>query len=758
MRLVHLSILVGAAVLALGLYRPPASVPASAPLEMFSAARAAAHLGRIASAPHPVGSENHARVRQYLVDTLTRLGLEPEVQRVSRVGSWRGQPVGATLHNVLARVPGTAGGRAVLVVAHYDSVPTSPGASDDGVGVAAMLEVARALRAGPPPRNDVLLLFSDGEELGLLGARAFQEEHPLARSVEVVLNFDARGTRGPSMMFETSGGDGRLIELLARTEHPIANSLAGEIYKLMPGDTDFSVFREAGLRGLNFAFIDRFEGYHTRLDTAADVDPDSLQHQGGYMLSLLRELGRADLSAPRAPERVYFNPLGAAFITYPVSWAVPLALLAGACCLAVLVHARRRGCRVRPGGVVLGVLACVCLVAVLAGAWELLMDGLQWLDGALRPLRLNHRYQHRLYLMGFTALALGVATGGGAVLRRWLDVREVAAGAQCVWAALAVLSAHAVPGASYLFTWPLLVSALGLRALTSTPRGAEPSHRAALVLTLSAVPTLFLLLPTLYALYVAMTLEKSAGVMGALGLVLALLLPQLGLIASRRTWTWVSAAALSGVGLVGLAWGTAAFDEARPRLDTLSYVVDADAGRADWVSFDPELDPWTGTFVDGSVRDARLLALLPGRPPAPFARAASPLAVPSPSLEVLDDSVLEGERRLRLLLRSNPGVVRLTFRVESPPARLVGTEVEGRALAAGVLEANGNALDYWAPPAGLEVLFRLRPGEPLRLRLIEQTFGLPLPEGRARPVSLTPAPDHGYGMTDSTFVSRAFAL
>src|SRR4029079_1979737 len=155
-------------------------------------------------------------------------------------------PAGS-VDNVVGRLPGSASTRAVLLVAHYDSVPWTAAASDDGAGVAAILEALRALRTGPPLRNDLVVLFTDGEEAGLLGAKAFVEGHRWARGVGVALNFEARGTGGPSLMFETSAGNGRLVrELAAAAPRPTASSLFYDIYRLLPNDTDLSEFKEAG--------------------------------------------------------------------------------------------------------------------------------------------------------------------------------------------------------------------------------------------------------------------------------------------------------------------------------------------------------------------------------------------------------------------------------------------------------------------------------------------------------------------------------
>ncbi|HXQ72976.1 MAG TPA: M28 family peptidase, partial [Pyrinomonadaceae bacterium] len=262
---------------------PPAAAGAAVSPETFSAGRAVRHLSVIAEKPHPMGSAAHRVVQDYLVKQLSDAGLEPQVQTATVITE-KGAPLQiASVANVVARLKGTGGGKAVLLVAHYDSVLTSFGASDDGMAVASLLETLRALKTGAPLKNDVIILFTDGEENGLLGARAFVNEHPWAKDVGVVLNFDARGNSGPVMMFETTDNNGWLIEQLAdASPFPTAHSLSYEIYRLLPNDTDMTVFKRAGMSGLNFANIDGINHYHTPLDNLAGVDQNSMQHQGSY--------------------------------------------------------------------------------------------------------------------------------------------------------------------------------------------------------------------------------------------------------------------------------------------------------------------------------------------------------------------------------------------------------------------------------------------------------------------------------------------
>jgi hypothetical protein len=308
---------------------PPAPLPPDAPAGEFSAERAFVHVRSIARVAHPLGSAENAAVRRYLSERLSALGLAVEVQPFA----WRQtEPNG---FNLMARIPGARPAdepvRGVALVCHYDSVPEGPGAGDDGSAVATLLETARALKAGPTLRNDIILLFTDGEEApnALPGSEAFAGRCPWMKDIGCVFNFDSRGVSGPVLMYETSAGNGRLIREFARaTPRPVANSLMGEVYRRMPNDTDFTTLKQAGLPGLNFGFIGEPQHYHKSTDVPERLSLRTLQHEGSCTLSLARHFGNLDLAGLHGTDAVYFDFLGRVLIRYPDAWAIPLALLA----------------------------------------------------------------------------------------------------------------------------------------------------------------------------------------------------------------------------------------------------------------------------------------------------------------------------------------------------------------------------------------------------------------------------------------------
>lgn len=168
--------------------------------------------------------------------------------------------------------------------------------------------------------------MTDGEEQGLLGGDVFMREHPWRHEPGAVLNFEARGTGGPSYMFETSAGNAWLISALAfAVPHAQAMSVAYEIYRRMPNDTDLTLFKRGGLQCMNFAFIGHPEFYHRPQDDVAHLDQRSLQENGNYALGLARFLGSRDLMQTHSGDAIYFPTRWTPLIVYPAWWAWPLA-------------------------------------------------------------------------------------------------------------------------------------------------------------------------------------------------------------------------------------------------------------------------------------------------------------------------------------------------------------------------------------------------------------------------------------------------
>ncbi|HYR09889.1 MAG TPA: M28 family peptidase, partial [Longimicrobium sp.] len=738
----------------------PAVRPATAPATEFSAARAMPHLERIAQRPRPPGSAAHREVQQYLVAQLRALGLEPSVQTTTAAAEPRGrQSVAATVTNVAARLPGSGGGPAILLATHYDGVVGGPAANDAGVSVAALLETLRALRAGPPLQRDVVVLFTDGEESGLLGARAFQEAHPWARDIGLVLNFEARGTRGPAVMFETSAGNAPLARGLARgADTPVGSSLFYEVYRILPNDTDFSVFRRAGVAGMNFAYAGGLTGYHTRLDDLASVDPRNLQHQGSYALGLARRFGAAGLPAAGAGNAVFFNVPLLGLVRYAEGWSLPLAAAAFLLVLGTIGWGARAR-RLRLGRTLLGSLGFVGLLlgvaGVLTGVWQLIRAT----HTAYAWMPMGETYNGALYFAAFVLLAVALTAAAHRWVRRRLTPAELLAGALLVWGVAALAFGVVMPGAGYLWLWPTLAGAAGLAALLRG--GAEaPAERRLLAAGLGALPALLLVAPVVWLLYQGVTVQAAALLMVLVVLVLGLMLPHLELAQRAAGRTWLLAPALAGVALLVLAGVRSSFDAAHPRPNSLFYVMDAGRNEASWVSSDAQADAWTARFLGATPTRGPLREYFPAieypflRAPAPAVASARP-----PRLELLSDERRADGRVLRVRVRSERGAEQVW--VNAAGAEISAAAVNGRALAQG-----GRATDPWSlryvglPAEGIELTLQVKGTSPVSIRAVDRTSGLPaLPEvaRHRRPDDTMPTPILN-SLQDATFMAATLVV
>ena len=761
--LLGLLVAVSVAALVLGSARAPRVVASSVGPEAFSGERALRHVERLAESPRPLGSPAHAAARAALSDELEGLGLEPEVQDerlVLRRSVDRFLVV--RVQNVAARLPGRSSSGAILMAAHYDSRPQTPGAGDDMSGVATILETLRALSEGPQLDNDVIVLFSDAEELGLVGARAFVERHRWAEDVALVLNLEARGNRGPSAMFETRQGNLEAMRGFARAAPlPYASSMAYEVYRRMPNDSDFSVFREAGVQGFNMAFLGRLSAYHTMLDTAAALDADSLQHQGSYALGLVRHFGEMDLerlSDESSGDAVYFNPYPWRLVLYPAAWALPIALAAsGLLMVGIGLCWRRR----RIGW--LDLLRGLRLFALTVGGGAAVGWCFWWLIRNYLPRLLFGPYGQPYDLAGLVlAIVLLVLALVGA-LTAWstLGGRGVAswAGIWLGWAALAVALAIVAPGASFLGAWPLAGGAMGLIAIGLVPMARDLGHSEPLILAAATLPTVLLISPVVWAVAQALTLS-AAGIIGAVtGLLATGLAPLLGHLHRASGSRFSVLLMLAGLAL--LAWTTAmaAPTSETPAANTLSYAVDNETGEAWWASFDEETDDWTGRFL-GEVAERQYAPAAFALPDTPVLVApADPVSLPAPVATLISDSRASG-RNIEASVRSARGAAVLRIRAEaSVPLESVTVEGE-RFDFAGDAEAEGIG-EVWITAYGLgdgvRVGFHVSGAWPIELDLVDQSWSfdaLPEPPG-PRPERMIPTSSW---RTDAVYVRGSSLL
>jgi hypothetical protein len=341
----------------------------------FDTKQALQRLGRVLGdqRPHPVDTEADDAARERLVAELRGIGLAPRVTEAWACnGAPKSRSIGcADVRNVVASL-GPENGSHLLLAAHYDSTPTGPGAADDGIGVASMLEIASLLKTHPP-RRPVDFLFDEGEEAGLLGATAFLEHDPLAPRVDSLINMEARGVTGPAIMFETSRPNGSALDAYRRAAaHPVANSMTTDFYQLIPNATDVSVLSVRPWTILNYAIIGNETRYHSAGDRLDALDPRSLRQMGSEALAATEQLASGAPKASRQ-EYVYADLLGRTLLVPPKIVAL---WLFGALILAFLWLGWRRRIGLGRG---IGAVAAGLVTSAL------FVFAAQWVVGFIRP-------------------------------------------------------------------------------------------------------------------------------------------------------------------------------------------------------------------------------------------------------------------------------------------------------------------------------------------------------------------------------------
>ena len=752
---------------------PPAPSGPGAPADEFSAAMALEVLERLAGdeTPHPVGSDANAAVRDRLLDEIRGLGLEPDIHE-SLACNLRYFVCGRVV-NVTARLPGTTDGPTVVLTAHYDSAPVSPGVSDDLVGVTAVLEAARHLVAQGPSRNPVLLLFTDGEEVGLLGAEAFLDR-PASQDVGVVVNVEARGTRGASMLFETSPDNEWLIRsFAAEAKRPITSSLLYEVYTLLPNDTDLSVYKAAGMSGVNFAYVGGLPHYHTPLDSLENLSLASLQHQGENVLAAARAFAAADLGDPPEGRAIFTTLTPGVVLTLPLSYALPLAVIGLGLIVAAFLLARRNG-HVTVAGWALGFVAA--LVGV--GFAGLIATGVTGLVSLIRP-EAEPWYAFplpaRVAVWGSALLAVSLATVTVArTATRW----GLALGSWTLWALLTLTVAIVLPGASAEMLAALVPSAALFTLAALVPARPFAIGTAAFV---SAALAAYFWLPLALDLESGLGLGFAGPIAAIVGLVAttstallagvrpyrrmpadlptATLSPSqpprpaaaVGSPSRRGRAALVSAVAAGAAAVVGIAvsFAVPAYTELWPRRISLLYQQewhDGEIGAARWLVEAQPGGPLPEALA--ALADWREpVSILPWPSPRYWAAQAPTDQTPPPTAEIVSDETVDGERRLTVRLRTSAVPLRTVIQVPAgvglAEARFVGSSAawdfrRATGLRDRVINCYGPTCD------GQAVTLVLTGTGPVELAVAEVIPGLPESAGSllaARPGTAVPSHD-----------------
>jgi len=688
----------------------PTALGLDAPVTQFSAARADTTLGRLLDGqrPRPAGSAENRAVHDRILKELAVLGVPAQTQtRMSCYGERRwGALSCATVNNILADVS-EGPGKQIVLMAHMDSVAAGPGAGDDASGVATILETIRALKAGNPASsseavghqitggNPIRVLFTDGEENGLLGAAAYLRDPAHRSQTGAVINMESRGNQGPSYLFQMGPGDERLIDLYAgAVSHFAASSLYAEIYKVLPNDTDMTPFLAAGITGYNFAFIGNGSQYHTPLDRRENLDPRTLQQHGDNALGVVEALRNADLATLKSSNAIYLDVLGYWLPRLPGGWALPLSIAV----LALIVLAGRGRFEGRRS-----LLAFLMPLLLLAGAVGLGfgLHGLAaWISGEPDP-----SFAHPLYLrlsLAFGVFAVALLTAGAAgAIGSWL------------WfALLAIVCSIWAPGIAPYFLFPALVAA----PLLLLRRGSD------LALLIAAVAALVVWLSFNQGSEAIMGLRLHPLFMVTAGFGLITLLPLLA--KARHLGVFASLSLVVAVVLAAVAGMQPAYSSTAPERLNLGY-AEMD-GKAYWLADPvPHLPSALRAAADFSARPKRLLQVAYVAP-AGAARLPAPRTTVTRNGDTVTlDLAAEGEG-INLMVPAKAKLRAVTIGGVATP------------IAGGALSITCGTPDC----ADKKIALELDSSDPVELTLVAYRHGLP-PEGatllHARPSWAVPS-------------------
>ncbi len=636
------------------------------PKTEFSTERALVHLKEITQKPHYVGSKNHQEVREYIINELKKLGLTVEVQTQMVFNKkWR---AGSNTKNILARIKGSNQGRALLLLSHYDSSPhSSLGASDAGSGIVTILEGIRAFLANnKQPKNDIIILISDAEELGLLGASAFVNHHPWAKDVGLVLNFEARGSGGPSyMLMETNGGNKNLVKAFnkANPKYPLANSLMYSIYKMLPNDTDLTVFREDGnINGYNFAFLDDHFDYHTEQDSYKRLDKNTLQHQADYLMPLLYYFADANLNNLSSDEDfVFFNFPVFKLINYPFSWVSPILILTVFLFLFLIFL----GFKLRKlvlKQILIGFLP-LFIAIIISGllaffGWKLILKIRPQYQDILHGFTYNGHY----YISAFIALTLWLSL---VIYKKYFlrnSMVNLLVAPIFIWLLINFAISVYLPGAGF-FILPVIISLLIFAIILFSK---ENQNKQVILFSVLIIPILVIFAPLIQMFPIGLGLKMTAISTVLTVLVIGLIIPVFSFYKNIK----ILSTLFLLIGILSLVSGsfTSTYSIDRKKPNSILYVLDADTNKAYWASNNAKIDaftsqylgdtPTSGTFVKNpsSSKYATNFKLY---------KKTKVLDLAEPNVEIIIDTIAGDERIINFKITPKRKVNRIEIRSEN---------------------------------------------------------------------------------------------
>ena len=632
----------------------------------FSIENALDHLRIISKKPHYTGSEYHSVVRDYILNELKNMGLETEIQNqvVTRFCC-----VGTNTSNIIGTIKGSSNGKSLVLLTHYDSRHhASFGASDAGSGVVTILEGVRSfLSKNTIPINDIHLVFTDAEEIGLLGAQAFVKNHSLVDNIGLVLNFEARGSGGPSyMLMETNGKNGVLISEFINAEpgFPAANSLMYSIYKMLPNDTDLTVFREqANINGFNFAFIGDHFDYHTSLDSFERLDRNTLIHQADYIMSMLNHFSKINLSnLDSENDYVYLNFPILKMLHYPYSWIYPL-LIFSIIFFLFIIYLGLAINKLSIQGILNGILALTISLFTCLSITIILWKTISYFNPDYADILHGFTYNGYYYITAFIFLNIFCLFS---IYYRFfknssgLDLTIMPIG---FWLIINVLISIYLKGAAYFIIPVNLVLFSILLIYFSNFKG----NKKMLLWTFFSVPLIYIFAPQLKMFPVGLGLDNLFITSFFLVLIFVLLLPVFSNFAFKNQIKNLTL--LIAIVFFALAFLNNDYDVNSKKPNSILYYSDLDSKQSYWLSRNENLDEFTSQFFkkNESIQEASFFSSSSkyGTPHKQSALADF-INFSSSDIQILKDTIVENKRNLQLKISPERKINKIDLTTDDP--------------------------------------------------------------------------------------------
>ncbi len=570
----------------------------------FSINNALYHLKNISKKPHHSGSDEHKVVQSYIVNELKKLQLQPEIQVQTAINKkWRAS---TTTENIVAKIKGTESGKALLVLTHYDSNPhSSLGASDAGSGVVTILEGIRAyLAKNIQPKNDIIILFSDAEELGLLGAQAFVEKHPWAKDIGLVLNFEARGSGGPSyMLMETNGKNSKLLTefLKANPNYPAANSLMYSIYKMLPNDTDLTIFREnANINGFNFAFIDDHFDYHTVQDSYERQDRETLLHQADYLTTTLNYFSDSDLNNLNSDrDLVYVNFPLTGLLTFPFSWIFPLFLIALAIFIVLIFFGISKH-KLTISGIFKGFIPLLSSLVIVGGVtfglWKLLLI----IHPQYQDILHGFTYNGYQYILAFSFLSLWIIFKIYNRFFKQVSQADLLIAPIVLWLLTNVLILNYLQGAGF-YIIPVFIALLILAIMIFMNINEKSKS---ILFTILSIPTIYIFAPFIKMFPVGLGLKMLFISGSFIVFIFGLMTPIFHQQKKKNRWQFLTG--FIAIIFFGLATFNSGYSIDKKQPNSLVFVQNSDNNTSYWATYNKTFDSYTNQIFNDSYEDGNI--------------------------------------------------------------------------------------------------------------------------------------------------------